>query len=200
VTLVRLDWERIELVRAWRNSWWVRPFMRHQRELTADDQRRWFEQLDPVRDWYFLVEVGARPFAMFQIKKIDWDRRIGEAGGFVGDPSMVGCQEPAQATLALMDFAFLVLRLEALEAHYSPALSKIVRFNQQLGYRTQVVESDGFIAARVTRDDYLTQAGPFRSAAGHRHGAAAVLSQPGEWLAARLTSGGHDCPELELRS
>lgn len=187
IALERLQRTQLELVRQWRNSDWVRPNMRHRAIVLPADQESWFESLDPSRNWYFCAHVGDSPFALFHVKAIDWTQSCGESGGFVGDPAFVGRPETARATLALMDFAFLVLRLDSLEAQYSTSLPRIVRLNDQLGYRIFREESDGFVRGRVTVDRYLACAAPFRRAATALHGGAAILS-PDSWLARRLAA------------
>jgi len=190
VTLERLAPERLELVRTWRNSSWVRPHMRVRARVEPSGQASWFERLDPRDDWYFVAQASASPFALFHVKAIDWSRSCGEAGGFVGDPRLIGRPEPAQATLALMDFAFLILRLSALEAQYRVDLEDIMRFNSQLGYRVIRHEDDGFLRARVEAERYFAHAAVFREAAVDLHGVTAELAASDGWLAERVESPG----------
>jgi hypothetical protein len=126
------------------------------------------------------------PFALFHVRDIDALSRVGEAGGFVGEREFVGQPEAAQATLALMDFAFLVLQLKCLQAHYSPRMRKIALFNQQLGYQVDQLEADGFACALVTADRYFERAAAFRAAALRRHGPAAAIYDPDASLVPRL--------------
>lgn len=186
VILERLTPTHLELVRRWRNSDWVRPYMRYRTMIEPADQEAWFANLDPECDWYFQTEAAGRPLALFHIKSIDWARARGEAGGFVADPEFIGRPEPALATLALMDLAFLVLRLDSLEAQYSSALPRLVRFNRQLGYRVFRREADGFLRAEVTAARYFACAAAFRKAAAVLHGRAADLSGIDPFVARRL--------------
>ena len=198
VRLERLERKHLELVRQWRNSDWVRPYMRYRSVIDPEDQIRWFENMDPLRNWYFVAHVEDLPFALFHVKSIDARVACGESGGFVGAPRFIGRPEAAQATLALMDFAFLVLRLRSLEAHYSSSLPKIVSFNQKLGYRVLREESDGFIRARVTEARYFRCAAEFRKAAMARCGATAVLVDPAPHLADTLKQSRTASPDLLL--
>jgi RimJ/RimL family protein N-acetyltransferase len=186
VTLESLSPAHLELVRQWRNSDWVRPHMRYRSFVHPQDQVQWFNDLDPRNNCYFVAQIEDAPFALFHVKAIDWTEGCGESGGFVGDAGFIGRPEPAQATLALMDFAFLVLELRRLKAHYRPQLERIVRFNAQLGYEMLREEADGFVCAHVTSDRFFTCAAGFRKAAIALHGASAVLADPEPWLAERL--------------
>lgn len=182
VTLERLEHEHLETVRQWRNSSWVRPYMRYRCFIEPEQQRRWFDGLDPRCNWYFVAHADHAPFALFHVKGIDWKLKCGESGGFVGVPGFIGRPEPAQATLALMDFVFLVLHLDSLEAQYSIQLDRVVRFNERLGYSVFREDSDGFVRARVTSERYLTCAAPLRKAAATLYGTVAALADPDPWL------------------
>jgi RimJ/RimL family protein N-acetyltransferase len=160
--------------------------MRYRELIGPDEQTLWFRGLDAERDWYFIARAGEVPFALFDIKAIDWTADCGESGGFVGEPGFIGRPEPAQATLALMDFAFQVLRLQSLQARYRASLLRIVRFNQQLGYVVTREGEDGFLYAQVTAEYYLQRAASLRKAALTVHGPAAALISPSSWLINRM--------------
>jgi RimJ/RimL family protein N-acetyltransferase len=182
ITLRRLDPDDLEMVRQWRNSSWVRPYMHYREWIGPDEQMLWFQGLDSKRDWYFTARAGDTPFGLFDIKAIDWSDTSGESGGFVGDPSFIGRPEPAQAVLALMDFAFLVLRLQSLRARYRANLQRVVQFNRQLGYVVMREADDGFLYSQVTAASYLQCAASLRKAALAVHGTAAALVSSPPWL------------------
>lgn len=186
VTLEKLPPKYLEVVRRWRNSDLVRPNMRFREVISSTAQMRWFESLDPKTNWYFVAHTSDLPFALFHIRDIDHANRLGEAGGFVGDKASVGRPEAARATLALMDFAFFVLELRSLRAHYNPRMQQIAHFNQQLGYQVDWLEADGFVCSSVTADRYLQCAAPFRAAALEKHGTTAAIFEPDPSLARRL--------------
>jgi RimJ/RimL family protein N-acetyltransferase len=179
ITLETLGAADLEMIRNWRNSDWVRPYMRHREVIEPEDQRKWFHALDLERNYYFVTRAGDRPFACLNIKSIDWKSLHGESGAFIGDPAFIGRPEPAQATLALMDFGFLVLRLESLQARYNRGLLRVVRFNQQLGYELKSEGDDGFLYAQITAARYLHCAAPLRKAAATISGTNAILNLSG---------------------
>lgn len=181
ITLDRLELKDVEKVREWRNSPWVRPYMRYRDSIDPDQQIKWFEGLDAKCDWYFKARNEHKSFALFHIKGINWKTKSGEAGGFVGDASFIGRAEPAQATLALMDFGFRILQLACLQARYKSTLTRLVRFNQQLGYEVDGEEED-FLIAHVTPERYFAYAAPLRKAAMSLHGNRSVLASPDPWL------------------
>ena len=182
ITLHRLERDDLEMVRQWRNSDQVRSYMRYREFIEPEEQTRWFEGLSAEDDWYFIARAGDAPFAVFDIKAVDWNAACGESGGFVGDPRYTGRPEPGQATLALMDFGFQLLHLESLQACYSARHPRIIRFNENLGYVISREGDDGFLHAAVNPERYLQSAARLRKAAITLHGNAAVLTSPSPWL------------------
>jgi hypothetical protein len=186
IDLERLELKHLEMVRLWRNQNEVRLRMRYQEEISAASQAEWFEKLDTHNDWYFVAIQNEKPFGLFHIKEIDWSRRVGEAGGFVGNPELIGATESGLGILALMDFAFLVLDLDRLEASYRRSYPEIVLLNQQLGYEIFADGPDDFVRARVSAADYLRATEKLRDTAARIRGAETRLTDADQWLAARM--------------
>lgn len=180
IQLERLEARHLEMVRRWRNQDAVRLRMQYRGEISPEAQTEWFRKLDYHTDWYFVATQQASPFGLFHIKAINWEKKSGESGGFVGDPTLIGGIEPGLAILALMDFAFFILGIETLEAKYYPGYREIAMLNRQLGYEVFAVESDGFVRARVSADRYLQTAAQLRKAAERlQETASRLTSLPG---------------------
>lgn len=155
IDLERLEAKHLEMVRRWRNHESVRLRMRYRQEITPEMQTDWFNKHSRENDWYFVAAHNELPFGLFHIKEIDWQKKSGEAGGFVGYPELIGGLETGLAILAMMDFGFSQLHLDFLEAKYYSGYEEIVRLNQQLGYEIFETAPDGFVRARVSSDYYL---------------------------------------------
>jgi RimJ/RimL family protein N-acetyltransferase len=165
IALERLQTKHLELVRGWRNDDSVRLRMQYQETITPEAQTEWFNKLDDECDWYFIAFRKEIPFGLFHIKWINWQTKTGEAGGFVGDSTLIGGVEPALAILALMDFAFFSLHLSYLEAKYHSRYEAITALNRQLGYEVIAQGEDGFVRTHVGAERYLEAAESFRKAA-----------------------------------
>jgi hypothetical protein len=170
IDLERLEAKHLEMVRQWRNLDSVRLRMQCQQEISPEMQTEWFKKLSIQNDWYFVAVQQELPFGLFHIKKVNWQKKIGEAGGFVGYPKLIGQIEPGMAILALMDFAFLDLCLDFLEAKYYPGHKDIALLNRQLGYEILGDEPDGFVRARVSTGNYFKVTEKLRKAAEQLRG------------------------------
>jgi RimJ/RimL family protein N-acetyltransferase len=188
IELERLEARHLEMVRQWRNHESVRLRMRYQEEITTTAQVEWFGRLDPRNDWYFVAERKEEKFGLFHVKQIDWTRKVGEAGGFVSNPELIGGIEAGLGILALMDFAFFILGLQSLEASYHPDYREIVRLNSQLGYEIFATGRDNYVRARVTPAGYLTAAEKLRQVAAQTQGEEVRLSGADSWLVQHLKS------------
>jgi hypothetical protein len=180
--LERLEAKHLEMVRKWRNDDAVRLRMRYQKEITPAAQAGWFKKLDKHNDWYFVAAQNEMQFGLFHIKDVDWARRVGEAGGFVSNPELIGAMEAGMGILALMDFAFFMLGLDFLEASYHREDGEIVRLNRQLGYEVFAAGPDDFIRARVSAAGYLRAAEKLRRVAAKLRGAETRLTGADPWL------------------
>jgi RimJ/RimL family protein N-acetyltransferase len=165
IQLRRLGQADLRQVWLWRNCPFVREKMQYQKEISWEEQQKWFESLSPTCDWYFIGFDGESPLGVFHIKAIDWLTKTGEAGAFVSSPESLGKPEVGIAILALMDFAFLHLQLKTLEAKYHPDFKSVANLNQQLGYEIFTSYDDGFVRARVTKEGYFQVAQKLRQAA-----------------------------------
>jgi hypothetical protein len=55
ITLSQLTLEDIELVRYWRNSKEISSVMEYQKFITEEEQKMWYNSLNPLSDFYFLI-------------------------------------------------------------------------------------------------------------------------------------------------
>jgi hypothetical protein len=186
IELERLEAKHLEMVRQWRNHEAVRLRMRYRKEIKATAQVDWFNGLDPHNDWYFVANQRQQKFGLFHVKQIDWTTGVGEAGGFVSSAKLIGGMEAGLGILALMDFAFLILGLESLEASYHPDLREIVRLNTQLGYEVFATGNDNYVRARVSAVGYFSAAEKLRKIAEQTQGEATRLIGAEPWLVQRM--------------
>jgi hypothetical protein len=180
--LERLEPRHLEMVRGWRNREGVRLRMQYREVVSPEAQARWFTELDPTNDWYFVASRNRNSFGVFHVKQIRWHEKSGEAGGFVGGIESIGAAETGLAILALMDFAFVQLHLEWLEASYHPEYKQIEALNRGLGYEVFERHKNGFVRARVSRSRFLAATKAVRSAAERRYGPERRLLDADPWL------------------
>ena len=188
IELERLETRHLDLVRQWRNQESVRLRMQYKEEISPAAQAKWFNTLDIHNDWYFVAVAKQITFGLFHVKKVRWERKTGEAGGFVGNPKWIGGVQAGMAILALMDFAFFKLGLELLEATYRPDCREIETLNLQLGYEVLQHQSNGFVRAQVNCERFLAATKEPRRAAEQVWGNEERLTDADPWLVEHVRS------------
>ena len=142
VVLERLELADIELVREWRNSDLVRPFMHYQGVISSQMQINWFNSLNPSTNLYFIIIKDGIKIGLINLKDIKHNLKTAEAGIFIGVGDFLNTNIPVLATIALMEFAFEILGLESLKAKMATANTKVIEFNRNLGYIREEYQTD----------------------------------------------------------
>jgi RimJ/RimL family protein N-acetyltransferase len=124
----------LERVREWRNDPFVRERMFYQNEITAEDQERWFSNLDATSQ-YYLIFFEEIPIGVINVKEIDWIERTGEAGIFIGLEDYRNSFVSMLAIFCMMDAYFDAFGFTKLTAVLRADNSAAKQFNLDLGYQ-----------------------------------------------------------------
>lgn len=125
----------LEMVRIWRNRSDISEFMFFQEEITPERQHAWFQSLNTKKDVYLMIMHHGEKIGVINVKNINWWKRSGEAGIFIGDPAFRNTPVSMQAIFALMDAFFFDFRFKSLTATVKSNNENAIDFNQQLGYK-----------------------------------------------------------------
>lgn len=157
IVLKSMEPAELELVRNWRNAEHVRPYMSYRDYITPAMQERWFSELDRENNLYFIIQQNEKKIGVVNLKDINRQLRSAEAGIFIGEPDYINTMLPVLATIALMEFAFDVLTLSNLKAKINNTNSKVILFNQSIGYKKEKYQNDtAFHYYVVTHSDFIT--------------------------------------------
>lgn len=154
----------LERVRRWRNAPHVRKRMAYTDYISPAMQVRWWGQLDPEANRYYLVGYHGAEIGVVHAKDIDWEAGTAETGIFIGRREYLGTFAPVLAVLALMDELFLVQSLGRLRAKVRADAHDVLAFNRRLGYRVVAEEGD-MRHLEVDAATYLSAAAPLRAMA-----------------------------------
>ncbi len=142
----------LEMVRTWRNRDDVSEFMFFQEEITPERQHDWFQSLSK-KDVYLMIQHKGEKIGVINVKNINWWKRSGEAGIFIGEPAFRNTPISMQAIFAMMDAFFYDFRFKSLTATVKSNNENAIDFNQQLGYKI-MSEIDDRIHMEVFRSPY----------------------------------------------
>ncbi|MCF8464362.1 MAG: GNAT family N-acetyltransferase [Flavobacteriales bacterium] len=142
----------LEMVRLWRNQHYILSRMQFQKVLSSEDQLKWFQNLDPEFNLYWVIRNADYPIGLVHIKNMNG--QTGEAGVFIGEPSFLETAQPMLAILMMMELAFYVVGLKQLRAKIHHENFKAIRFNKDLGYQLEPNQKEGFQYYSVTFEKF----------------------------------------------
>jgi len=134
ITLSRLTLEDIELVRYWRNSKEIAQVMEYKKFITEEEQKKWFNSLNPVTDFYFIINYNGVKVGLIHTSHINWKDKTAHAGLFVWDKNYLGTHIPVLASLAMLECFFDHLEVEKYFAKVDRSNSVAIRYNTALGF------------------------------------------------------------------
>ncbi len=191
ISLKGIQPEDAALILSWRNADHVRMQMEESGLIKPEDHLHWMEKIRDGKNFYFLSGSGAGPWAVTNVKNIDWTNSTGEGGIFTGESSRLGSPESAIAVLAMMDVFIGLFGLKRMIAKVKRSNTTAIEFNKALGYEVMpdfpTPVSMDLAHFEITPEKYFRQTSGFRTMLLKRYGRKTVLtweSSDGEFAAA----------------
>lgn len=153
VTLREVCQDDLEMLRNWRNMPEIRFNMINQEVISSEQQQNWFSDLHETNQQHFVVEYKGQAIGYANFKP-DEKGNGGQTGLYIGNKKYKGTILAFCLALALLDYVFMELKVNHLEADVFSHNKAALRFNEQLGYSREQ-ERDGLITMKLTIDDYL---------------------------------------------
>ncbi len=135
ITLSQLTLEDIELVRYWRNSKDISRFMEYKKFITEEEQKKWFNSLDPASDFYFLINYKGVKVGLIHTSHINRNEKTADAGLFIWDKNYLGTHIPVLASLAMLEYFFETFGLEKYFAKVGRENKVATQYNAALGFK-----------------------------------------------------------------
>lgn len=140
ITFKPLSEANLEMVRIWRNSDDVRVYMQYQEIISKENQLKWFQELDKSKNFYFVAYENGFPFGLYNVKDVDFEKKTCEPGVFLKSKEFWEGGLAMRGSLAIGDFIFKKLNLEALIIHVLKNNEKVLAYNKKMGY--QILNED----------------------------------------------------------
>ncbi|MGK0390191.1 MAG: RimJ/RimL family protein N-acetyltransferase [Maribacter sp.] len=164
IELLRLEKDKIELLRHWRNAPEIVKNMEFQEHITAKMQTNWFSKINNIHNFYFLIKWDKEWVGMINLSSIDYKQKTGEAGIFISNQSYINTSIPAHSSFALLDFAFDDLELKSIHIKVNKKNKKALKYNQHLGFLyTKESSNTDFILMRLSSKHYKRKTARLRA-------------------------------------
>lgn len=154
ILLEPLNIKTLEKLRLWRNSASVAQFMEHKKEISKEEQQLWFANIDPAKEFYFIIKKDHLAIGMIHINKINSESKSAEVGLFIGENNFQGTGIAFGASLNLLDFAFYELDLHEVFAKINSANKNAIRYNSFLGFIEESKLNNDFTIWKLTPETY----------------------------------------------
>jgi RimJ/RimL family protein N-acetyltransferase len=134
LTLETLHVEDLELVRFWRNSDHIKKYALNQKEISADDQKKWFEKLKYSEDEYFIISIKDEKCGLIWYN-LDHDRVI--TGFYIYKQERQNSLTPFKIVTIFHNYLFNEKKFDQIFCKIQPDNTRAIRFNLSLGYELQ---------------------------------------------------------------
>jgi len=143
IELKRINYEDLEVVRLMRIEQHVRDQMFEQEIITSSAQKRWFERVDTIHNYYFLIWIKGDPIGVVYGKEVDFVQGTSAGGIFIGRKDYLNTHYPLLATFIMLDLTFYLFNLKRTFAEVRTENSAQIRYNEFFGYRLIESEENG---------------------------------------------------------
>lgn len=142
IQLERLKEKDLELVRQHRNSENIRQTMAFREHITPEMQKEWFQKINNIHNFYFLIHYQGEKIGLINAKNIDWEKQELESGIFLWETNYYETYVPAIVSLMITDMCFELFDWDALYAHILKTNTRAVAYNLALGYELLSEQED----------------------------------------------------------
>lgn len=130
--------------------------MEYQKFITEEEQKMWYNSLNPLSDFYFLINYKGVKVGLIHTSHINWKDKTADAGLFIWDKNYLGTHIPVLASLAMLECFFENFGLLNYFAKVSRENSVAVRYNLTLGFRLHETSNDSsFDIYVLEKENYL---------------------------------------------
>ena len=154
VKLEPLTEETALIVREWRNASRVNQYMDFKDQISIEQQKKWFEQLQQSNDCYFIIRSAEELVGLIHLNRMNVQLKNAYAGLFIGNEAYEGTGITFQASILLLDFAFNTLELVKVYAKVHRLNKAALAYNEALGFQLDGKESGDFMRLKIRRQEY----------------------------------------------
>ncbi|MFN3754478.1 UDP-4-amino-4,6-dideoxy-N-acetyl-beta-L-altrosamine N-acetyltransferase [Flavobacterium sp.] len=128
----------IELVRNWRNSPDVAPYMYNETPISAEQQIKWFEKISNDSTCvYWIIEYDGKKLGLASVTGIDRTLSSCYWAFYLGDLSVRGGGIGAKIEYNVLEYVFNELKLNKLRCEVFVTNDKVIKMHEKFGFRRE---------------------------------------------------------------
>jgi UDP-4-amino-4,6-dideoxy-N-acetyl-beta-L-altrosamine N-acetyltransferase len=138
VSLRLLEVDDIELVRNWRNSTDVAPYMYNEEYISEEQQIKWFEKISNENSsLYWIIEYEGKKLGLASLTGIDDTLSSCYWAFYLGDLSVRGGGIGAKIEFSILEYVFEELKLNKLRCEVFVSNDKVIKMHEKFGFRRE---------------------------------------------------------------
>lgn len=166
ISLIRITGEHIELVRQKRNDPAIHKYMDFQDEITPEMQLQWFNSINNINNYYYIIEVNGDKIGLIHNKNVNWQSKISESGIFIWDRNYLSSYAPLFASLCFCEIGFYIFQGGDSIIKVRKDNNRAIEYNRLLGFELYDEKfSDEFNMYILTKESFERKCKPYRKLA-----------------------------------
>jgi UDP-4-amino-4,6-dideoxy-N-acetyl-beta-L-altrosamine N-acetyltransferase len=138
ISLRIIEENDIELVRKWRNSSDVAPYMYTDSIITEEQQKNWFKKIRSENSSvYWIIEYEGKKLGLASITRIDRTLSSCYWAFYLGDFSVRGGGIGAKIEYNVLQYVFNELELNKLRCEVFVTNDKVIKMHEKFGFRRE---------------------------------------------------------------
>ncbi len=164
ICLERVEERHIEMIRNWRNDGKIAQHMFYSGQITTEMQRDWFNSINNLSNFFFLINYEERSVGLINISALDKEQKTAFSGLYIYDDSLLGTDIPVRASLAMLDLFFNCFDVEKVFAKVRGNNKVAHKYNTALGFkRTKKIEYGIGFEYELEKNNYFEKAKKLRA-------------------------------------
>lgn len=156
IQLKRITKNDIELIREKRNSIAIATKMIYREYISKDQQLKWFESINNLNNFYYLIIDNNKSIGLINEKDMDWNNSTSEAGMFIWEENYLKTIIPSLATLILIELGFEILSWKKTKIRILDTNKQAINYNKQIGFE-MTENKDNVIFMELTKENYFSK-------------------------------------------
>ena len=128
----------IELVRKWRNSKDVAPYMYSEEEITKEQQKLWFNKIkNDTTSIYWIIEYNGLKLGLASLNGISESLSSCSWAFYLGDLSVRKAGIGAKVEFNVLEYVFNTLKLNKLRCEVLITNPNVIKMHEKFGFRRE---------------------------------------------------------------
>ena len=128
----------LEIIRNWRNSHDVAQYMYTEREISQEEQKKWFQVLEnDTTKKYWIIEYRGKLIGVVNLVNINYEFRSAYWAFYIGETSVRGGGIGAKIEYSVLNYVFDELKLNKLLCEVFVSNEAVIKLHEKFGFRRE---------------------------------------------------------------